>query len=265
MILLVFEGGKSEPRVMATLRELFFPEDREFVLCSFGTDTYTLWKEVVAHSTDGFEADTFSILKQYLQKKGDNTLDGYYSYQVEAIYLFFDYDPQSSMPAEKLNGAVSQMCRDFSDAMGKGKIYISYPMFEALFCVNSIPEDSFIHSVVPLSTCHGFKEWCYNNFYYDSHPLELLFKTSSLNEVIEVITDPRRKELITRWHDLVGMNVRKANLICNGSGDMPKDERAIPQERIFQHELDDFMAPSSSIAIISSFPIFLFDYFGIGS
>ena len=261
MILLVFEGTDSEPHLMATLRELFFPGEKEYVLCSFGTDTYTLWKEVNEHSAEGFDADTFTILKQYLQRKGDHTLDGYYSYQVEAIYLFFDYDPQNRMPAEMLNRAISQMCSTFDDEMDRGKIYISYPMFESLFCEDTIPEDAYLDLSIPVALCNGFKGWAHDNFYYGSHPLALSFRTSKQYEITEIITEDRRNELFTRWKELVEMNVRKAIHICNNKNELSSSEVSISQQNIFQHELDDYVSPLGEVAVLNSFPLFLFDFF----
>lgn len=262
MILLVFEGANLEPHVMATLKELYFPGEVNTIQCSFGTDTYTLWKEVMAHSQNGYEVDTFNIIKQYLIAKGDNSLVNYSSYQFEAIYLFFDYDPQNStISSDTLNNAVRQMCNVFSDAMEQGKIFVSYPMFEALFCENSLPDANYLHYVVPLKYCKGFKGWCHDKYYYASHPLELLFRTNNYNVITEEITEQRRNELLERWKELIIMNAQKANFICNGVDVVPKEELGISQGAIFEHELKDYVNSSSVVSILSSFPLFLYDYF----
>ena len=63
MILLVFEGQVGEPNGMTTLQHLYFSDAANYILCSYGTDTYTLWKDVKRHELDG-EADVFAIMKE---------------------------------------------------------------------------------------------------------------------------------------------------------------------------------------------------------
>ena len=97
MILFIFEGQVEEPKIMATIKQLFLSEIEEQLLCSFGADTYTLWKDIVEYGRDGYEIDVFNIVKERLRSRGDHSLDNYNSHQIESIYLFFDYDPQNRM------------------------------------------------------------------------------------------------------------------------------------------------------------------------
>ena len=259
MILLVFEGQVGEPKVMTTLQHLYFSDAANYILCSYGTDTYTLWKDVKRHELDG-EADVFAIMKERLHSGGDHSLDQYDSYQIESIYLFFDYDPQNNtIPPHLLNQAISEMVALFDDPMDKGKIFISYPMLEGLFCLNSIPDVAFLHSVVSIADCHGFKGWC-KQFLFGKNPELLIYKTDKDGRIVD---DPsmRKQELLQKWNALVTMTANKANLICHGVPAPPDNVDDISQNDIFQHQLEDYVVPNSCISILSAFPLFLFDYF----
>ena len=261
MILFVFEGKVTEPKVMATLQHLYFPDAANQILCYYGTDTYTLWKDIKEHEANGYEADIFSIVRQRIQKTGDHSLDKYKSYQIESVYLFFDYDPQNrTISAERLNHAVEDMILQFCDPMDKGKIFISYPMLEGLFCLSSIPDSSFNRVCVQLDDCHGFKAWC-KCFPFARKPEMLLLNTDRFGNIKETISDERKRDLLEKWNDLVMMTAEKANFICSGVAAYPNDVEAIPQIKIFQHERDDFVIQKSSISVLSASPLFLFDYF----
>ena len=54
MILFIFEGQVEEPKIMATLEQLFLNRIEEQLICSYGADTYTLWKDIVEYIIDKF-------------------------------------------------------------------------------------------------------------------------------------------------------------------------------------------------------------------
>ena len=263
MILLVFEGEKGEPRVMATLQYLYFSGSANQVLCYYGTDTHTLWKEVKEYEADGYEADVFTIVKQRMQSRGDHSLDLYNSYQIESIYLFFDYDPQNkTIPPERLNQEIQEMVLQFDDPMDKGKIYISYPMAESLFCINSVPDSSFISTDVAIEDCRCFKGWCMAQYELSRKPGLLIYKTDKTGrKITETNPASRKQELIDKWNSIVLMSIEKANMICTGQNGLPDNVDIVSQMEIFIHERDDYVLPSSKVSILSAFPMFLYEYF----
>ena len=119
MILLILEGANTEPPIVATIRLLFFANNPDQLVCSYGTDTYTLWKEIKSYMDDGNEPDVFEIVRERLHRSGDTSLDNYDSYQFDSIYLFFDYDPQNNtVSSETLNASITEMLKLFSDPIG---------------------------------------------------------------------------------------------------------------------------------------------------
>lgn len=260
MILLVFEGQKDEPKIMATVKTLFFPKEEQ-LLCSYGTDTYTLWKEVQEHISNGFEADVFQIVKSRMHSRGDHSLDKYDTHEIEAIYLFFDYDPQNDkLGLPRINAAISSIIATFSDSMEQGQIYISYPMVEALYCENNLPDSSFISASATLEDCHSFKKWS-KMFNMSSNRDYIQLRANKYGVVIETLTDDRISDLKKKWIELIRMNSAKANYICNCDSSVPTDVSQITQSIIFQHEVSDFVSKSSSVSVLSAFPLFLYEYF----
>lgn len=163
MILLIFEGQKEEPQIMTTIKTLFFGRGKEQLLCSYGTDTYTLWRDIKLYTEDGYDVDVFQIVKERMHSRGDYSLDVYDSYSIDSIYLFFDYDPQNKkLGLQRLNKAVSELIDTFNNPMDNGQLFISYPMAEAVYCEDSIPSDAFMTATVSLNDCHGFKDWIKN-------------------------------------------------------------------------------------------------------
>lgn len=73
MILFVFEGRKSEPKLFEALKELFFPKRTEQFICAYNSNIYSLYSQLV--ELDVFEDEniessgsTVSILNTILQK-----------------------------------------------------------------------------------------------------------------------------------------------------------------------------------------------------
>lgn len=260
MILLVFEGEKDEPKIMATIKRLFFNGMENQLLCSYGTDTYTLWKDVRRHAEDGYEVDIFQIVKERLHKRGDHTLDGYFSYQIDSIYMFFDYDPQNTkLGLGRLNPAIESIVEMFNDPMDKGQIFISYPMVEALYCMDSISGNDYLSAVVPTADCSQFKKWIHK-YSIACNKSSIILKTDGSHAVIEEATDERLSNMTNCWNAIVKLNAMKANRICNSLDSYPDDIGQILQRKIFNAE-SEMIATRNQLAIISAFAMFLYEYF----
>lgn len=44
MILFIFEGNQREPDLYRTIAKLYFPEDNQRIICSFGNNLYELYR-----------------------------------------------------------------------------------------------------------------------------------------------------------------------------------------------------------------------------
>lgn len=261
MILLVFEGQVEEPRVMSTIRTLFFNRGKDQIICSYGADTYTLWKDIQRHLQDGYEADVFEIIKERLHTRNDHSLDKYKSYEIDSVYLFFDLDPHNStIPLNNLMSAILGMTEFFNDAMENGQIYIAYPMAEALYCEDSCNDSNYRDAQVMLEDCKRFKEWC-RRYNLAVRPNGILLKTAKDGTVSEELTEGRLLSLKRSWQSVISMNVSKANLLCVGEYSLPRNIDDVRQINILKKEYNDYITSRSSVSILSHYALFLYEYF----
>lgn len=265
MILLIFEGSNEEPKIMATIKELFFPNEEQ-VHCSYGHDTTSLYADIIKHRENDYEEpDIFEIVKESLHRRNDHSLDAYKSHQFDSIYLFFDYDPQNDLGIEEVNARVAKVIKLFSAPMDNGQIFVSYPMIEALYCEDSFPDETFITATATLDECHGFKQWC-RKYRAACNKELVLFKTRKDENGNYFIVDKdktveRKAQLKDVWINLIKENVRKANFICYDTDTSDIDVEDISQENIFGNELEKYVVPKNEVAILSAFALFLYDYF----
>lgn len=253
MILFVFEGEEREPGLFRTLERLFFKK-QDYIICSFGNNIYELYQQMQSYGADGEFVD---VLKEYLAKKGDETLSGIRSSQISEVFLFFDYDFQNSqLPLEEMNKRLELMFEMFNEETGNGKLYINYPMVESIRYTKELPDDNYVNYIVSRSECRNFKRLA-NEF----------CRYENLDYIILKPQEKPGKERYTfvkdNWNSLVDMNVRKANFMVTGHHVMPSDKLVIGQRQVFDAQLENYVRVNESVAILNSFPLFLFEYLRI--
>lgn len=62
------------------------------------------------------------------------------------------------------------------------------------------------------------------------------------------------------WEYLRTMNVCKANLLTTGLYTMPRKKSDISQLAIFSNQVTKYVKPNENVAILNSFPIFIYEY-----
>lgn len=254
MILFVFEGKKREPEIFKTLEYLYFPKGQTIV-CSFGNNIYELYRQLETLHDAG---DIVSLLRERNTGNPDTPFpEGTKSSDFSEIFLFFDYDFQNkNLSIEEMNRQISQMLDMFSDETDMGKLYINYPMLEAIRYTQELPDKDFNTYTISQQECQAqdFKNLAQQFSFYGS----LDFIVLNLRK-----TPPEKiKEKTKRnWELLKEQNVKKANHLCNGQNAIPTDKGTISQQHIFAAQLKKYITPSKSVAILSAFPIFNFDYF----
>ena len=62
------------------------------------------------------------------------------------------------------------------------------------------------------------------------------------------------------WEYLRTMNVCKANLLTTGLYTMPRKKSDIGQLAIFSNQVTKYVKPNENVAILNSFPIFIYEY-----
>ena len=251
MILFVFEGEDREPYLYKTLEKLYLPRDNDNIICSFGNNIYDLYSEMESLEDDG---DIVSILRERLTDRGDSTLDGIKTSDISETYLFFDYDFQNSqLTLEEINMRLQSMLDLFTDETDNGKLYINYPMIESIRYTKELPDEDYVNYTISRSDCSDFKRIAGEFSHYKSFD-HILFKEG------EVPSKEKYLKIKDNWKLLVKMNVCKANYIVTGNNEMPEQKDDINQLQIFSSQKEKYVDASESVAVLNSFPLFIYDY-----
>jgi len=247
MILFVFEGTSPDTNVFRAMNNLFLPSVGENVIEIYGNNIYRLCAEV--NSLGGKEeADIVSILQNLHKNHENNPLEGMRSSDFSEVYLFFDYDfhdNQTMGDLEKLNRQVEEMLTIFDNETENGKLYIHYPMVEAVRYTKQLPDQQFIHYFITRDESRRFKNLVHD---FSSYPnIAFLTKTDKI-------------ETTDNWKNLILQNLEKANYYCNNQTGLPTS--FISQPAIFTFQEEHYQQ-RQTIAVLSAFPFFLFEYLGV--
>lgn len=251
MILFVFEGKKREPQLYRTIERLYFPKKNDNIICSFGNNIYDLYNELTEY---GYGGDIVSLMRERLANRGDNTLSNIRTSDISEIFLFFDYDFQNQqLTLEEINNRVEKMLTLFDNETDNGKLYINYPMIESIYYTKELPDNAYAHYVVSREECKNFKQLVHEFSAYNGLD-HILFKES------KTPTKEKYQRVKDNWQHLKKMNVCKANLITSGTYIMPTEKPAINQLSVFKNQVAQYVKPSEQVAILNSFPLFIYEY-----
>lgn len=253
MILFVFEGAKREPDMFRAIETLFF-QDKQNIVCSFGNNIYELYNELQSFEGDG---DVVSILKERYQGQKDSPFTGdAKSSDFSEIFLIFDYDFQNkNLPLEVMNRQIEEMLNLFNDETDNGRLYINYPMVEAIRYTKTLPDKDFWTYVISRKDCTDSSFKSIADSFSDYKSLDFLTLSPR-----RPATDKERSTRLGNWSLLIAQNVSKANYLCRGENSIPEDKDVVNQLAVFDAQ-KRYLTSSESVSILSAFPLFLFDYF----
>lgn len=227
-ILFIFEGPKTEKLIANNLTK-FFVNENTVVTCAYCTTIYTMYSDI---SEDEY-LDTFSLVKDIATNK--DTLKDFKRTDFAQIYMFFDYDGHATNASDnKLNDLLSF----FNEETEKGKLYISYPMVEALKHIESF--ETFKELKVALKDFGKYKKIVSDN-------------------CLESLKHFQLYDLIT-WKILIDVHLKKMNEVVNSTYEFPND--IIDQLKIFNKQKEKHISLDENVAVLSAFPIFLHEYYG---
>lgn len=238
-ILAISEGEKAEKHLLESIEKLFFCNEKnkhELKIISFKTNIYALWK---ALKNDDFETDIVDVLIEKERKYKDDLEK--IKKCISEIYLFFDYDGHAYNPT-KGDDIILEMIKYFNNETENGKIYISYPMVEA---------------IKDLKTSDNCSRRCLVEAKRNINYKKLVQEETNFEDL--------RKFDKNTWYYLSSYAVKKANCIINSKFENISYEEYIcniNQLNLFEKQFQKFISRDNKIAVISSFPFFLIDYFG---
>jgi len=244
MILFVFEGGKSEPIIFDSIEKLFLSgEELRIVKCGF--DLPTLYSNLKEYDEDLFRS--LPLKENGIIIPEGKRIDTLFS----QIFLFFDYDFQNRMGLEKLNGILDEMLEFFCDETENGKLFINYPMVESLKYTKDMPDDDYYKYVATRQECidHLFK----------GNAEKFAYSAAKAYRFIDLAKTDKAL-VLSNWENLKLQNVMKANYLTTGNNAIPDDKQTINQPDIFDAQKKKYVSISESVAILNSFPLFLYEY-----
>ncbi len=260
MILFIVEGALRELQIFKTIEYLYFDE-KPPIICSYCNNIYSLYKDMIE---TGFIESALSVLQRAYKKRNDHSLDGIKEFEVSEIYLFFDYDchhqnKKQSLTLEELNAQLKTLLEFFSNETDNGKLYINYPMAEAIRYTKKLPDKNFINYEIKISESgKKFKEKSDDFSDYGNYDF-ICFRLNKRNQIIPPTL--KKKQIVkTNWELLKQQNLDKVNAICDKSLQKNGKHEILNQLDIFNAQLEKYES-KGHIAILSAFPIFLFDYF----
>ena len=262
-ILFVFEGEKTEKIIVRSLENHFLKGNmigNIIITCAFEAEIYQLYRKMQEDS----DLDTFNLIKNKNPKSKD-LLKDYNRDDFAEIYLFFDYDGQSSLASsqdrygnkmESGDDKLAHMLALFDNETDKGKLYISYPMVESLRHI--INFDTFFELTVKSKgvNCIDFNDCCEK----EKCQIEPHYKQRISQESIPQLCNINGYSS-TMWKQLIRVHLFKMNYIVNEKFEYPHALES--QKTIFSKQLEKYICkPCHPVSVLSAFPLFIHDYFG---
>lgn len=230
-ILFVFEGARTERLLLQSFQRYYFTEgDRSLITATFNTTIYSLYREL--------QNDEFLDLVELLRERSPENnaaLEGISREDISETYLFFDHDGHATNAAEY---KLEQLLAYFDEETEQGKLYVSYPMVEAVKHIRS--DTNFQNILADIRDNQVYKNLVSRECSPQYSALHLLDQNC--------------------WHSINQQHCMKAWSLVSGDFDLPP--RLIPQMEIFMKQLKIHITPAQRVAVLSAFPLLLLDYYG---
>lgn len=236
-IVFIVEGEVRELDIFYNIQSVFFPgKNISMIVLPAGQNIYMLWKKL---KDDDFQTDVIELIRENpINSKNDIQMIDRSS--ISEIYLFFDCDPQhNSNFIDDGASTLQDMLNTFDNETDLGKLYISYPMAEALRDISGDACASIDSCYVKSEDCHDYK------------------RKSSKNKE----TDQFKKYSKDIWCIIMSIFVKRVCCL-NGINSLDFDSYRdyVTPIKIFDYE-KTLYKNKSALFILSAFPEFLLDYF----
>lgn len=240
-IIIIYEGEKTEKNLFKSINKHFFADRADILLVTLpaAANLYMLWSKL---REDDFHTDVVGVLKEMNSDVSERLKDMEMT-DFSEVYLFFDYDGQQNNIPQKWadKDVLKEMLAAFDNETELGKLYISYPMVEALREI-SVEERNYKTLCQPLEKCGNYKEIVGGKSDYAD------FRHIS-KEMWHIACDASRKRASVIVSDKEEENYQ--NFIENMS-----------QKGIYEAQKDRFIQKRKAVGILNAIPLFLIEYYG---
>lgn len=257
-VLFVLEGKAKEPALLDAVWEFVFSRYPDHkppkVVYTYCTHIYKLFKEL----SDDLDLDLLGLLKE---DDPDGILVDTDGDTFSSVYLFFDYDGHVNMPQKGDGGhwdgddILTEMLDLFDQETERGKLFVSYPMVEAIQHLDNMPTDV---STLVTAKCKGphcpMRDTCPER---PSCPPVKDYKTRVAGETPALANISRITH--ATWAEIIGYHLVTAALLHHGTSVI---DSTISQKEIFERQKSYIAQPCPKVVVLSGFPLFILDYLG---
>lgn len=239
-IAIISEGEKTEKQIINNLENNFTTFSNKIIFLSYKANIYNLFREI----EEDEDIDIISLLKekQIKANKIRNDVENIdvsniNSDDISQIYLFFDYDGHTENASDE---EIVKMLNKFDNETENGKLYISYPMVEALKHLKKDKLDINNYLVEAKIRIN------YKNFVSQNTDYENLVNLTKGN-----------------WFFIISENLKRCLFLLEIKNiNYEIYSNMINQESIFNKQLDKYISKEEKVLVLSAFPFFLIEYFG---
>ena len=241
-VLFIVEGENRDYRFITEMTQCFLKGKYETKVISLAAaqNIYMLYQKL---TEDEFNTDVVEVLREQSEDVADQ-LEGVERQDISEIYLFFDYDIQEHNLTINLdadaNSVIEEMLDFFDNETENGKLYISYPMVEALYDYKEGLCESFTGCYIPFSELGNYKFLSGK----DNPNASIHFKIEEWKTIIRVFV------------------VRLQCLLLVDRIDFAWYRENVSSKNIYQCE-KELSKKKQIVFVLSAFPEFLLDYFKI--
>lgn len=260
-IVFIYEGISAEEKLLHNMYQTFLEEFYEVDIFRLPADgnIYMLWKRLV---DDEFETDVLAVLKEMSAEARDRIEEKKLkASEISEIYLFFDYDGHAAKFSEETIHEANELCKKhgmqeiknkrdllermlciFSNETEEGKLFVSYPMIEAIKEIDA-QSASYKKLYIPLADIDKYKHSFQEKSDYADY--------SALDKRM--------------WYAACLASIKQASLITRFCEQCTYNEfiNNIKQYDIYQAEKNYYInnADERLLAVLNSVPLFLIEYF----
>lgn len=188
-----------------------------------------------------FETNVVDVLKE-MSATAKERLHNCKASEFSEIYLFFDYDGHNdNIPKEYRHmDILGEMLETFNNETELGKLYVSYPMIEAIKEIDRKTKD-YKNLYLPLHEIAAYKQSVYSQSDYNNY-----------NHMEE-----------EHWLTACEASRKRAALLVNYSCSCTYDYfiHNLGQERLYFYQKKHYINNGRLLCILNSVPLFFLEYY----
>lgn len=239
--LFIVEGENRDYRFLNEMLRCFMVGKYKTAVVAIpaAQNLYMLYEKL---AEDDFETDVVEVLRESVPEACDR-LKGICRREIDEVYLFFDLDAhQNNLPSGGVDAydVIEQMLHFFDNETEHGRLYINYPMVEALYDFRRGQCEAFSKCYVPVDFGEEYKRLVSEgNMVSASH-----MGFEQWKDAIEVFA--------VRVKCLLGLEELSFDLY----------RKTVTTISIFESERT-LCENTASVFVLCAFPEFLLDYFRV--